>query len=269
MKTSIKSMLVANRGEIAIRAMRAAAELGIRNVAIYATEDRLALHRFKADESYLVGEGLRPIEAYLDIDDILGIALREGVDAIHPGYGFLSENPDFAQSCADVGIAFIGPRPEVMRDLGNKVAARTLAERLGVPVVPATGALPDDKSECQRLAREIGYPLMLKASWGGGGRGMRAIHEEDELLPAIAAARREATAAFGNGEVSLHQRTKHRLVGLNHCVDEIHRSSQARAPSQVFVINQPERHRGHALWSCDLPKSRISLAGKTWQDSTT
>ena len=212
MKFTIKSLLVANRGEIAIRAMRAAAELGIRTVGIYANEDRLALHRFKADESYLVGQGRRPIEAYLDVAGILDIARRAGVDAIHPGYGFLSENPDFAQACADAGIAFIGPRPEVMRELGNKVAARALAQRLGVPVVPATGALPDDEGECMRLAREIGYPLMLKASWGGGGRGMRAIYEESELLAAIAAARREAIAAFGNGEMYLEklvQRARH------------------------------------------------------------
>ncbi|MBN9369215.1 MAG: pyruvate carboxylase [Comamonadaceae bacterium] len=212
MKKTIQSILVANRGEIAIRAMRAAAELGIRTVAIYASEDRLALHRFKADESYLVGEGRRPIEAYLDIAGILEIARRAGVDAIHPGYGFLSENPEFAQACADAGIAFIGPRPEVMRELGNKVAARALAERLNVPVVPATGALPEDDDACLRLAREVGYPLMLKASWGGGGRGMRAIHEEAELLPSIAAARREAIAAFGNGEVYLEklvQRARH------------------------------------------------------------
>ena len=212
MKSPIKSLLVANRGEIAIRAMRAAAELGIRTVAIYASEDRLALHRFKADESYLVGEGRRPIEAYLDIPGILEIAQRAKVDAIHPGYGFLSENPGFAQACADAGIAFIGPKPAVMRELGNKVAARALAERLQVPVVPATGALPEDDTECLRLAREVGYPLMLKASWGGGGRGMRAIHEEAELLSSIAAARREAIAAFGNGEVYLEklvQRARH------------------------------------------------------------
>ncbi|CUJ69078.1 2-oxoglutarate carboxylase small subunit [Achromobacter aegrifaciens] len=198
-------MLVANRGEIAIRAMRAAAELGIRNIGIYANEDRFALHRFKADESYLVGQGRRPIEAYLDIVGIIAIAKRAGADAIHPGYGFLSENPEFAQACENEGIAFIGPRPAVLRELGNKVAARALAERLGVPVVPATGALPDDPDLCRELARGIGYPLMLKASWGGGGRGMRAINQESELLDAIATARREAAAAFGNGEVYLEK----------------------------------------------------------------
>jgi len=201
----IKKILVANRSEIAIRIMRAAAELGMRTVAIYANEDRFALHRFKADESYLVGEGKKPIAAYLDIADIIRIAQQARVDAIHPGYGFLSENPDFAEACARAGIVFIGPRPAVMRELGNKVAARALAEQVGVPVVPATGALPDDPESCRQLAAGIGYPLMLKASWGGGGRGMRAIHEESELLPAIEVARREAAAAFGNDEVYLEK----------------------------------------------------------------
>ncbi|NJA89439.1 pyruvate carboxylase [Rhodocyclus tenuis] len=201
----ICSILVANRSEIAIRIMRAAAELGMRTVAIYANEDRFALHRFKADESYRVGDGKKPIAAYLDIDDIIRIAREAKVDAIHPGYGFLSENPDFAEACARAGIVFIGPKPAVMRELGNKVAARALAERVGVPVVPATGALPDDAEACRRLAAGIGYPLMLKASWGGGGRGMRAINAESELLPAIESARREAATAFGNDEVYLEK----------------------------------------------------------------
>ena len=199
----IRSILVANRSEIAIRVMRAASELGVRTVGIYSNEDRLALHRSKADESYLVGEGRKPIQAYLDIDDIMRIARQAKVDAIHPGYGFLSENPDFAEACARNNILFIGPRPGVMRELGNKVAARALAERVGVPVVPATGALPRDINECRTLAAKIGYPLMLKASWGGGGRGMRAIAGETELAPAIEVARREAAAALGNDEVYL------------------------------------------------------------------
>jgi pyruvate carboxylase len=174
MKTQkITSLLVANRSEIAIRVMRAAAEMGIRTVAIYANEDRFALHRFKADESYLVGEGKKPIQAYLDIDDIIRIAKQAKVDAIHPGYGFLSENPDFAEACARNGIIFVGPSPEVMRTLGNKVAARHAAVAAGVPVVPATQALPHDLNQAKALAAEIGYPFMLKASWGGGGRGMR------------------------------------------------------------------------------------------------
>lgn len=201
----IKSLLVANRSEIAIRVLRAASEMGIRTVAIYSNEDRFALHRFKADESYLVGAGKKPIAAYLDIADIIRIAKEARVDAIHPGYGFLSENPDFAEACAKAGITFIGPRPEVMRLLGNKVAARELAQRAGVAVMPATGALPRDLAEVKRLANDIGYPLMLKASWGGGGRGMRVIENESELAPALEVARREALAAFGNDEVYLEK----------------------------------------------------------------
>ncbi|MGB7552496.1 MAG: biotin carboxylase N-terminal domain-containing protein, partial [Chromatiaceae bacterium] len=138
----IRRLLVANRSEIAIRVLRAASEMGIRTIAIFSNEDRFALHRFKADEAYRVGAGQKPIAAYLDIADIIRIARENQVDAIHPGYGFLSENPDFAEACATAGIAFIGPRPEVMRLLGNKVSARELAARAGVPVVPATGALP-------------------------------------------------------------------------------------------------------------------------------
>ncbi|MBC8009639.1 MAG: pyruvate carboxylase, partial [Burkholderiales bacterium] len=148
----IRSLLVANRSEIAIRVLRAASELGIRTVAIYSNEDRFALHRFKADESYLVGEGKKPIQAYLDIDDIIRIAREAGVDAIHPGYGFLSENPDFADACAAAGIAFIGPNGDVMRRLGNKVAARELAEAAGVPVMPASDPLPDEPDAWQRIA---------------------------------------------------------------------------------------------------------------------
>ncbi len=201
----IKKLLVANRSEIAIRVMRAAAELGIRTVAVYAAEDRFALHRFKADESYLVGEGKKPIAAYLDIADIIRIAQEAGVDAIHPGYGFLSENPDFADACAANGILFVGPKPEVMRTLGNKVAARHAAVSAGVPVMPATGALPKDIDEAKRMAAAVGYPLMLKASWGGGGRGMRVIENEVELPGQLELARREAAAAFGNDEMYLEK----------------------------------------------------------------
>ncbi|WP_116378486.1 pyruvate carboxylase [Cupriavidus taiwanensis] len=197
----IQSLLIANRSEIAIRVMRAAAEMNVRTVAIYSKEDRLALHRFKADESYLVGEGKKPLAAYLDIEDILRIARQAGVDAIHPGYGFLSENPEFAQAVIDAGIRWIGPLPEVMRKLGNKVAARNAAIAAGVPVMPATDPLPHDLEACKRLAAGIGYPLMLKASWGGGGRGMRVLESEQDLEGALAAARREALAAFGNDEV--------------------------------------------------------------------
>jgi pyruvate carboxylase len=152
MKKTIKKLLVANRSEIAIRVMRGAAELGIGTVAIYAEEDRFALHRSKADESYKLGAPGRPLAAYLDIETVLRIAREAGVDAIHPGYGFLSENPDFAEACAKAGIIFIGPPASVMRALGNKVSARTLAEGAGVPVMPATGPLPDDLAAVAKLA---------------------------------------------------------------------------------------------------------------------
>ena len=203
--TSIRSILVANRSEISIRVMRAAAEMGIRTVAIYSHEDRFALHRFKADESYLVGAGKKPIQAYLDIDDIIRIAKEAEVDAIHPGYGFLSENPDFAEACRKNGIIFIGPTAAVMRLLGNKVAARELAQKAGIAVVPATGALPTEITKAKKLADKIGYPLMLKASWGGGGRGMRVIESAKDLTELLDGARREAKAAFGNDEMYLEK----------------------------------------------------------------
>ncbi len=222
MTKRITRLMVANRSEIAIRVFRAAAEMGIATVAIYAEEDRLSLHRFKPDEAYRVGAGKGPLQAYLDIEDIVATAVRAKVDAIHPGYGFLSESPEFAEACAAAGIIFIGPSPETMRQLGNKVAARNLAIAAGVPVMPATDPLPDDPSEIKRLAGKIGYPVMLKASWGGGGRGMRPIEREDKLLDAVAAARREAAAAFGKDEVYLEKlvrRARHvevQLLGDSH-----------------------------------------------------
>lgn len=203
--TQFRKLLVANRGEIAIRVCRAATEVGLSTVAVYSHEDRFALHRFKADESYLVGPGKEPVQAYLDIEDILRVARNAGVDAIHPGYGFLSENPDFARACAEAGMVFVGPPPEVMESLGSKVAARSLAEQAGIPVMPATGALPADMDEIARLAGEVGYPLMLKASWGGGGRGMREIDCPDQLVEQVKAGRREARAAFGRDEVFLEK----------------------------------------------------------------
>ncbi len=218
----IKRLLVANRGEIAIRVMRAAAELEIESIAIYSQEDRFALHRFKVDEAFLVGKGKAPVQAYLDGEDIIRIALEAGADAIHPGYGFLSERPEFAEACAAAGLIFIGPSPAVMRTLGNKVAARGLAEASGVPVMPATGPLPEDPGAIRALAASIGYPLMLKASWGGGGRGMRVIEDETTLLELVAVGRREAAQAFGNGEVYLEKlirRARHvevQVIGDTH-----------------------------------------------------
>ncbi|ANG96617.1 pyruvate carboxylase [Brucella pseudogrignonensis] len=225
---SIRKILVANRSEIAIRVFRAANELGIKTVAIWAEEDKLSLHRFKADESYQVGRGphlardLGPIESYLSIDEVIRVAKLSGADAIHPGYGLLSESPEFADACAENGIIFIGPKPETMRRLGNKVAARNLAIEIGVPVVPATDPLPDDIAEVKKLAAKIGYPLMLKASWGGGGRGMRAIRAEADLDREVTEAKREAKAAFGKDEVYLEklvERARHvevQILGDTH-----------------------------------------------------
>ncbi|HUF57213.1 MAG TPA: pyruvate carboxylase, partial [Thermohalobaculum sp.] len=196
-------ILVANRGEIAIRVLRAANELGKRTVALFAEEDKLSLHRFKADEAYRVGEGLGPVAAYLSIEEVIRVARRAGADAIHPGYGLLSENPDLVDACAEAGIAFIGPTAATMRMLGDKASARRAAIEAGVPVVPASEVLPEPEGNMDRIramADEVGYPMMLKASWGGGGRGMRPIRSAGELETKVREGRREAEAAFGNGE---------------------------------------------------------------------
>ena len=198
--TEFKKILIANRGEIAIRVMRAANELGKKTVAVYAEEDKLSLHRFKADEAYLIGEGLSPVGAYLSIPEIIRVARASGADAIHPGYGLLSENPDLVEACDQAGITFIGPKAETMRALGDKASARRVAMAAGVPVIPATEVLGDDFDQIKKEAAAVGYPLMLKASWGGGGRGMRPINGPDDLVDKVREGRREAEAAFGNGE---------------------------------------------------------------------
>ena len=247
MITPIRSILIANRSEIAIRVMRAAAEMRIRTIAVYSQQDRQALHRFKADESYVVGEGKKPLAAYLDGEDILRIAKRAGADAIHPGYGFLSENPDFAESVIAAGLLWIGPTPEVMRTLGNKVAARHAAVAAGVPVMPATPPLPTDVAECTRMAAEVGFPVMLKASWGGGGRGMRVIENAAELPAALEASRREALAAFGNDEVyfeKLIRRARHvevQILGDTHgnLVHLHERDCSAQRRNQKVVERAP------------------------------
>ena len=220
--TDFKKILIANRGEIAIRVMRAANEMGKKTVAVYAEEDKLGLHRFKADEAYRIGEGLGPVAAYLAIDEIIRVAKMSGADAIHPGYGLLSENPEFVDACAANGIKFIGPRAETMRALGDKASARQVAVAAEVPVIPATDVLGDDMALIKKQAAEVGYPLMLKASWGGGGRGMRPIMSEDELEEKVLEGRREAEAAFGNGEGYLEKmilRARHvevQILGDSH-----------------------------------------------------
>ncbi len=219
---NFSKILIANRGEIAIRIMRAANEMGKRTVAVYAEEDKLGLHRFKSDEAYRIGKGMGPVAAYLSIEEIIRVALECGADAIHPGYGLLSENPDFVDACDANGITFIGPKAATMRMLGDKASARQVAVEAGVPVVPATAVLPDDMNEVRRMAAKVGYPFMLKASWGGGGRGMRRIMSEDTLEDMVLEGRREAEAAFGNGEGFLErlvQRARHvevQILGDSH-----------------------------------------------------
>lgn len=217
-----QKILIANRGEIAIRVMRAANELGKRTVAIYAEEDKLSLHRFKADEAYKIGEGMGPVAAYLSVEEIIRVAKACGADAIHPGYGLLSENPEFVDACTAAGIKFIGPRAETMRQLGDKASARRVAMEAGVPVIPATEVLGDDMKLIAEQAAEVGYPLMLKASWGGGGRGMRPIDGPEDLEEKVREGRREAEAAFGNGEGYLEKmiiRARHvevQILGDSH-----------------------------------------------------
>ena len=201
----IEKLLAANRSEIAIRIFRAANELGLRTVAVYSNEDRLALHRFKADEAYLIGKGKGPVEAYLDVAGIVAVAKAKGVDAIHPGYGFLSENAAFARACEKAGITFIGPTPELLELLGDKTAARRLATSAGVPVLPGTEKAVKSVEEAKGIAKGIGYPVIVKAAMGGGGRGMRVVREESELEARIEEAQGEAKSAFGDASVFLEK----------------------------------------------------------------
>ena len=210
----MRKLLVANRSEIAIRVFRAATELGLETVSIYTYEDRFSLHRFKADESYLIGppEGGEPVTSYLNIPAIIDVAKRHGADAIHPGYGFLSENADFAEACALGGVTFIGPTPEILRTFGDKVAAKKLAKENGVATIPGTDAAMSDVGEIRGEAKRIGFPLMVKASFGGGGRGMRVVNKPQELISKLEEAQREAGSAFGRPEVFLERyiaRAKH------------------------------------------------------------
>ncbi|RUU61341.1 pyruvate carboxylase [Mesorhizobium sp. M2C.T.Ca.TU.002.02.1.1] len=258
---AITKILVANRSEIAIRVFRAANELGLKTVAIWAEEDKYSLHRFKADESYQVGRGphlakdMGPIESYLSIEEVIRVARLSGADAIHPGYGLLSESPEFAEACAAAGITFIGPKPETMRRLGNKVAARNLAVEVGVPVVPATDPLPDDMDEVKKLAAEVGYPVMLKASWGGGGRGMRAIRSEADLAREVMEGKREAKAAFGKDEVYLEkliERARHvevQMLGDTHgnAVHLFERDCSIQRRNQKVVERAPAPYLSEEL----------------------
>jgi len=199
-----KKILIANRGEIAVRVIRACRELGIPSVAVYSDVDRASLHVRKADEAYHIGPAAAT-ESYLNFARILDVAKRSGADAIHPGYGFLSENAKFAQACADAGVKFIGPSPASMEMMGSKTRARQEMEKAGVPFVPGTSKGLDSVEQARDVAARIGYPVMLKAAAGGGGKGMRLVHAPDELGPALKAAQSEAERAFGDSEVYIEK----------------------------------------------------------------
>ena len=230
----IKTVLVANRGEIAIRVFRACAELGIRTIAIFSKEDTLSLHRNKADEAYLVGRGKGPVEAYLDIDDIIRIAKEHDVDAIHPGYGFLSENADLAKRCEEEDILFIGPHVDHLIMFGDKVNARNQAKRAGIPMIPGSDGPVQSLEEVKAFGRKFGYPLIIKAVNGGGGRGMRAVQSEEELDTAYDLAKSEALKAFGSDEIYVEKYLKN------------------MKPGAVFVdvAASPEGHRNGAGHVC-------------------
>jgi pyruvate carboxylase len=218
----IKKLMAANRSEIAVRIFRAGTELDLRTVAVYAQEDRLSIHRYKADEAYQVGLGKGPVAAYLDIEGIVGIAKEHGVDAIHPGYGFLSENAAFARACQKAGIIFVGPRPELLDMMGDKTAARALAQKINVPTLPGTEEPVSDRAEALKVAKTIGFPLIIKAAFGGGGRGMRIVHKPGDLSALLDEAQGEAERAFGNPAVFLEKyipRAKHievQILGDQH-----------------------------------------------------
>lgn len=214
--------MAANRGEIAVRIFRAGTELGLRTVAVYAEEDRFCIHRYKADEAYQVGHNKGPVAAYLDIPGIIGIAREKGVQAIHPGYGFLSENAEFARACREAGIIFVGPRPELLEMMGDKTAARALAKKINVPVLPGTEEPVTDRAKAMKIAQEIGFPLIIKAAFGGGGRGMRVVPKAADLSSLLDEAQAEAERAFGNPAVFLEKyipRAKHievQILGDQH-----------------------------------------------------
>ena len=265
----IHKLLAANRSEIAIRIFRAANELGLRTVAIYSQEDRLALHRFKADEAYQVGAGKGPVEAYLDVAGIIALAKEKEVDAIHPGYGFLSENPALARACERAGIAFIGPPPNLLELLGDKTAARRLASSAGVPVLPGTEKPVKSAAEAQKSAKEIGYPVIVKAAMGGGGRGMRVVHDAAQLDALFEEAQGEAKSAFGDASVFLEKylpRARHLEVQIlaDHHGNLLHLyerdcSVQRRHQKVVEVAPAASLDRGIRAELCD---AAVQLARK-------
>src|ERR1700732_2158638 len=265
----IRKLLAANRSEIAIRIFRAANELGLRTVGIYSQEDRLGLHRFKADEAYQVGAGKGPVEAYLDIAGIVALAKERGVDAIHPGYGFLSENPAFARACEEAGITFIGPTPELLELLGDKTAARRLAASAGVSVLPGTENAVKSAHEAQEIAAEIGYPVIVKAAMGGGGRGMRVVRDSSQLAASLEEAQGEARSAFGDASVFLEKylpRARHLEVQIlaDHHGNLLHlyeRDCSVQRRHQKVVEVAPAANLPASIRS-DLCDAAVQLARK-------
>ncbi|KAH7913063.1 carbamoyl-phosphate synthase L chain, ATP binding domain-containing protein [Hygrophoropsis aurantiaca] len=246
----LTKILVANRGEIAIRVFRTAHELAMHTVAIYSFEDRLSAHRQKADEAYQVGKGLTPVGAYLAQDDIIRIALEHGVDMIHPGYGFLSENAEFARKVEQAGIAFVGPSPEVIDGLGDKTKARTLAMKVGVPVVPGTPGPVDSYLDGESFIKEYGFPVIIKAAMGGGGRGMRVVREQSNFQDAFERAVSEARSAFGDGTVFIErflERPRHIEVqiladGVGNTIHLFERDCSVQRRHQKVVEVAPATH---------------------------
>jgi pyruvate carboxylase len=265
----IRKLLAANRSEIAIRIFRAATELGLRTVAIYSQEDRLGLHRFKADEAYQIGAGKGPVEAYLDIAGIVALAKERGVDAIHPGYGFLSENPAFARACEIAGITFIGPTPALLELLGDKTAARRLAASAGVPVLPGTETPLESASEAHKVAKEIGYPIIVKAAMGGGGRGMRVVRDPAQLDASLEEAQGEARSAFGDASVFIEKylpRARHLEVQIlaDHHGNLLHlyeRDCSVQRRHQKVVEVAPAANLPSSI-RCELCEAAVRLARK-------
>jgi pyruvate carboxylase len=252
----MNKILAANRSEIAVRIFRSASELNYRTVALYANEDRFGVHRFKADESYLIGEGKGPVAAYLDIDGIIDLSKDKGIEMIHPGYGFLSENANFAKACEDNGITFIGPSSELLSKMGDKIAARKIADEVGVPTLPGTEDAISDRKIALKTAKKIGFPLIIKAAFGGGGRGMRIVKKEADLESQLEEAQGEAERAFGNSSVFLERyigRAKHievQILGDKHGnVVHLHErdcSIQRRYQKVIEIapsVNLPEKVR--------------------------
>ena len=259
----MKKLLAANRSEIAVRIFRSATELGYRTVAIYANEDRFGVHRFKADESYLVGEGKGPVAAYLDIESIIDLAKAKGVDLIHPGYGFLSENAHFASACEQNGITFVGPAPTLLARMGDKIEARKIADQAKVPTLPGAEDPISDPEEALKIARKIGFPLIIKAAFGGGGRGMRVIKEPGELKTSLEEAQSEAQRAFG--QLRSIPGTLHRARQAHRGADTRRQAGQHRAPARARLLDStppPESRRDRPLHRLARRDARPALRGR-------